>query len=107
VAAAVGAGASNAEIATALYMSEATVKTHMSRQLGNLDVSNRVEIANPGARCPADLKPSFRTRTHGGIGLLLVGNFVEIGSIGAPWTRPSQGCREEFTQVRTTLREEQ
>jgi DNA-binding NarL/FixJ family response regulator len=45
VATAVGAGASNAEIATSLFMSEATVKAHVSRLLSKLEVSNRVQIA--------------------------------------------------------------
>jgi DNA-binding NarL/FixJ family response regulator len=45
VASAVGAGASNAEIATSLFLSEATVKAYVSRLLGKLDVSNRVQIA--------------------------------------------------------------
>jgi len=45
VATAVGAGASNAEIATSLFMSEATVKAHVSRLLNKLDVSNRVQVA--------------------------------------------------------------
>jgi DNA-binding NarL/FixJ family response regulator len=45
VAAAVGAGASNAEVAAALFMSEATVKAHVSRLLTKLDVANRVQIA--------------------------------------------------------------
>jgi DNA-binding NarL/FixJ family response regulator len=45
VANAVGAGASNAEIATSLFLSEATVKAYVSRLLGKLDVSNRVQIA--------------------------------------------------------------
>jgi len=45
VANAVGAGASNAEIAASLFLSEATVKAYVSRILGKLDVSNRVQIA--------------------------------------------------------------
>jgi DNA-binding NarL/FixJ family response regulator len=45
VAAAVGSGASNAEIAGSLYMSEATVKAHVSRLFTKLDVTNRVQIA--------------------------------------------------------------
>jgi len=45
VATAVGAGASNAEIASMLFMSEATVKAHVSRLLSKLDRSNRVQIA--------------------------------------------------------------
>ena len=45
VAAAVGTGASNAEIAASLYMSEATVKAHVSRLFTKLAVANRVQIA--------------------------------------------------------------
>lgn len=45
VATAVGAGASNAEIATSLFMSEATVKAYVSRLLSKLGVHNRVQIA--------------------------------------------------------------
>jgi DNA-binding NarL/FixJ family response regulator len=45
VAAAVGQGQSNAEIAGHLHMSLATVKAHVSRLLIKLDVDNRVQIA--------------------------------------------------------------
>ena len=45
VAAAIGSGASNAEVATQLFMSEATVKAHVSRLFTKLDVTNRVQIA--------------------------------------------------------------
>lgn len=45
VAVAVGSGASNAEVATSLFMSEATVKSHVSRLLVKLDAANRVHIA--------------------------------------------------------------
>jgi DNA-binding NarL/FixJ family response regulator len=45
VALAVGQGRPNAEIATELHMSVATVKAHVSRLLVKLGVENRVQIA--------------------------------------------------------------
>jgi DNA-binding NarL/FixJ family response regulator len=45
VAAAIASGASNAEVAASLFMSEATVKAHVSRLFTKLGVTNRVQIA--------------------------------------------------------------
>ncbi|WP_336113846.1 response regulator transcription factor [Streptomyces sp. PTD9-10] len=45
VAVAVGRGLANAQIAAALFMSVATVKTHVSRILAKLGLNNRVQIA--------------------------------------------------------------
>jgi DNA-binding NarL/FixJ family response regulator len=45
VARAVAAGAPDAEVAAALFMSEATVKAHVSRLFAKLDLTNRVQIA--------------------------------------------------------------
>lgn len=45
VATAIASGASNAEVAAQLFMSEATVKAHVTRLLSKLEVSNRVQIA--------------------------------------------------------------
>jgi len=45
VALAVGAGKSNVEIGTALFMSTATVKAYVSRILTKLECTNRVQIA--------------------------------------------------------------
>jgi DNA-binding NarL/FixJ family response regulator len=45
VAVEIGRGRSNAEIADALFLSEATVKAHVSRLLTRLDLNNRVQIA--------------------------------------------------------------
>lgn len=45
VAVAVGRGMANADIASHLFMSVATVKAHVSRILAGLDLDNRVQIA--------------------------------------------------------------
>jgi DNA-binding NarL/FixJ family response regulator len=45
VAAEVGRGRSNADIAAQLYMSEATVKAHVSHVLTKLNAANRVQVA--------------------------------------------------------------
>jgi DNA-binding NarL/FixJ family response regulator len=45
VAQAIGEGKSNAEIGAELFMSLATVKTHVSRLLAKLELNNRVQIA--------------------------------------------------------------
>jgi DNA-binding NarL/FixJ family response regulator len=45
VATSIGSGASNADVAATLFMSEATVKAHVSRLFTKLDVTNRVQIA--------------------------------------------------------------
>jgi DNA-binding NarL/FixJ family response regulator len=45
VLAAVGAGLANSEFADRLYLSEATVKSHVSRILAKLQLTNRVQAA--------------------------------------------------------------
>jgi DNA-binding NarL/FixJ family response regulator len=45
VALAIGSGMSNAEVATSLFMSEATVKAHVSRLFTKFDATNRVQVA--------------------------------------------------------------
>ena len=62
VAIAVGAGASNAEVGTKLYMSEATVKAHVSRLLAKLDAANRVQVAILATAFT--LSPPFNTSTN-------------------------------------------
>jgi DNA-binding NarL/FixJ family response regulator len=45
VLAAVARGRSNADVARDLFMSESTVKTHMTRVMTKLDATNRVQVA--------------------------------------------------------------
>jgi DNA-binding NarL/FixJ family response regulator len=65
VATAVGAGASNAEIAPSLFMSEATVKAHVSRLLSKLNVTKPGADRHPGARRRPGLNPTGRPRPSG------------------------------------------
>ncbi|MGX1273169.1 DNA-binding NarL/FixJ family response regulator [Streptomyces phaeoluteigriseus] len=58
VAVAVGRGLSNAEIAAALFMSVATVKTHVSRVLAELDLDNRSR-----SPCRRTTRDCWRTTT--------------------------------------------
>jgi DNA-binding NarL/FixJ family response regulator len=46
----IGLGHANAEIATRLHMSEATVKSHVSHLFDKLSVTNRVQLAIAGFR---------------------------------------------------------
>jgi DNA-binding NarL/FixJ family response regulator len=45
VAMAIGSGASNAQVGASLFLSEATVKAHVSHLFSKLNVANRVQIA--------------------------------------------------------------
>ena len=69
VAAAVGQGFSNADIARQLHMSPATVKAHVSRLLIKLNAANRVQIALliQGAAADRPRPPADRAETAGNI----------------------------------------
>lgn len=47
----VARGSSNAQIAADLYLSEATVKTHVTRILGKLDLPDRVHAVVAAYEC--------------------------------------------------------
>ena len=53
----VAKGASNKEIASALYISENTVKTHMRNIMDKLRLTNRTQAAVYSARVQPDVKP--------------------------------------------------
>lgn len=80
VAAEVAQGHSNADIAAHLYMSEATVKAHLSRVLTKLDAANRVQVAILARDAGLVL-----LRRHRGA----------VGRVGDdPDRRPPQVCRD-------------
>lgn len=58
--AAVALGQSNAEIASALFVSVSTVKTHLARLMDKLDARNRVELAIWAHENPAETRRNVR-----------------------------------------------
>jgi DNA-binding NarL/FixJ family response regulator len=78
VATAVSGGHSNAEIASQLHMSLATVKAHVSRLLTKLDADNRVQIALlvQEAHLAADL---LRHLLHHVRRILVIAQALEVG----------------------------
>ncbi len=59
VAIAVGSGASNPEVAASLFMSEATVKAHVSRLFAKLDAANGGR-SRSSCTTPAKPRPKLR-----------------------------------------------
>lgn len=60
----VARGMSNAEVGSSLYMQEGTVKAHVSRILGKLDMNNRVQAASSPTR-PAGSDHMTRSAERG------------------------------------------
>ncbi len=65
VLAALGRGLSNQGIATDLYITEATAKTHVSRVLAKLGVATRMQAAIVARRRPGLTPPGHRPRDRG------------------------------------------
>lgn len=99
---AVAEGKSNAEIACELFMSEATVKTHLSRSFAKLDVSNRVQLtifayeaglAGCGDLCRGPPAGSGPRPAHLDRCRRRIGCTVSTPSLSLQWRRTSASAR--------------
>lgn len=99
---AVAEGKSNAEIAAELYLSEATVKTHLTRSFAKLDVGNRVQLtifayesglAGCGDLCRGPPAGSGPRPAHLGLRRRRTGCTVRTPSLSLQWRRISASAR--------------
>lgn len=102
VVAAVARGMSNAEIAAELYMSEATVKTHLTRSFRKLDVGSRVQLtifayesglAGCGDLCRGPPAGSGPRPAHLRLRRRRTGCTVRTPSLNLQWRRISASAR--------------